>query len=93
MIATDLKIALRNLLSNKVQSAISILGLGIGLGSIILLMALIVHEKSFDKFIPDYKNVYRIISDQSYNTSFPLAEEMKKDFPEVKGFFQILSGL
>jgi putative ABC transport system permease protein len=89
MLTTDLKTAIRNLLRNKVQTSISILGLGIGLGSIILLMALIVHEKSFDKFIPDYKNVYRILSGQSYNTAFPLADEMKKDFPEVKDFFRI----
>ncbi len=89
MITTDLKTALRNILRNKAQSSISILGLGIGLGSIILLMALIVHEKSFDRFIPDHKNVYRILSGQSYNTPFPLADEMKKDFPEVKDFFRI----
>ena len=88
MIATDFKIAVRNILRNKVQSAISILGLGIGLGSIILLLALIVHETSFDKFIPDYRNVNRIILGQTYTTSFPLAEELKKDFPEVKEFFR-----
>ncbi len=88
MILLDLKIAVRNLSRNKVQSAISILGLGIGLGSIILLLALIVHETSFDKFIPEYRNVNRIIYGQTYNTSFPLAEEMKKDFPEVKDYFR-----
>ena len=88
MITTDFKIAVRNILRNKVQSAISILGLGIGLGSIILLLALIVHETSFDKFIPGYSNVNRIIFGQTYNTPFPLAEEMKKDFPEVKGYFR-----
>ena len=51
-----------------------------------------MHEHSFDKFIPEYRNVCRIISDQSYNTSFPLAEEMKKDFPEVKDFFRFCQG-
>ncbi|HUX94938.1 MAG TPA: FtsX-like permease family protein [Bacteroidales bacterium] len=88
MIATDFKIALRNILHNKVQSAISILGLGIGLGSIILLMTLIIHETSFDKFIPGYSNVARILFGQTYTTPFPLAEEMKKDFPEVKDYFR-----
>jgi|GEM_PF-637786 putative ABC transport system permease protein len=92
MITSDLKIAVRNILRNKVQSTISILGLGIGLGSIILLMALIVHENSFDRFIPGYRNVYRIISGQSYNTPFPLVEEMKKDFPEVNNFFRFCQG-
>ncbi len=52
MILTDFKIAVRNILYNKVQSTISILGLAIGLGSMILLMALIVHEKSFERYIP-----------------------------------------
>ena len=88
MISSDFKIAVRNIRRNKVLSAISILGLGIGLGCIILLMALIIHETSFDKFIPDYHNVHKIIFGQSCLTQFPLAEEMKKDFPEVKEYFR-----
>ena len=88
MINLNLKTAARNLRRNKVQSLISILGLGIGLGSIILLMALVLHEKSFDKFIPDYKNVYRIILGESCNTQFPLSATMKEEFPEVKNFFR-----
>jgi len=88
MIVTDFKIAIRNIKRNKVQSLISILGLGIGLGSIIVLMALIVHETSFDRFIPGYRNVYRITFGQSCYTPYPLAEEMKKDFPQVRGFFR-----
>lgn len=88
MALLDLRTAFRNLNRNKVQSAISILGLGIGLGSIILLLALIVHETSFDKYIPDYYNVNRILFGQTSATSYPLAEEMKKDFPEVKDYFR-----
>lgn len=89
MIVTDFKIAVRNIVRNKVHSVISVLGLGIGLGSIILLMALIVHETSFNRFIPDYKNVYRVVFGQYNTAQYPLAEEMKKDFPEVKGFFRL----
>ena len=88
MITSDLKIAIRNIKRNKVQSAISILGLGIGIGCIILLMALVIHETSFDRFIPDYRTVHKIIFGQSCLTQFPLAEEMKKDFPEVKEYFR-----
>ena len=61
MIISDLKTAIRSILRNKVPSIISILGLGIGLGCIIVLIALILHEKSFDTFIPEHRNVYRII--------------------------------
>jgi putative ABC transport system permease protein len=88
MIATDIKISLRSFARNKLQFAISVLGLGIGMGCIILLLALIVHEKSFDRFIPDYKNVYRINDGESCLTQYPLAETMKEEFPEVKDFFR-----
>jgi putative ABC transport system permease protein len=88
MIVTDLKIGIRNVLRNKIQSLISIIGLGIGLGSIILLIALIVHENTFNRFIPGYKNVYKMTFNQTFNTQYPLPEEMKKDFPEVKAFFR-----
>jgi putative ABC transport system permease protein len=88
MISTDFKIGLRNIRRNKVTSSISILGLGIGLASIILLQALIIHETTFDKFIPDYRNLYRVNFGQNCFTQYPLGEEMKKDFPEVKDFFR-----
>jgi putative ABC transport system permease protein len=89
MFIQDFKIAVRNIIHNRVKSAISILGLGIGLGSMILLLALIVHENSFDKFIPDYNNVYKVIFGSNGFAQYPLADEMKKDFPEVKDFFRI----
>ena len=89
MFATDFKIAVRNILRNKVTSTISIIGLGIGLGSLILLQALIIHETTFDKFIPGYKNVYKVNFDQRCLLPYPLGEEMKKDFPDVKNFFRI----
>jgi len=88
MIYSDLKSAIKNILRNKVPSVISILGLGIGLGCIIVLSALIIHEKSFDTFIPEYKNVYRIIFGNSSQTQYPLVETMAGEFPEVQDFFR-----
>ncbi|HOW08213.1 MAG TPA: ABC transporter permease [Bacteroidales bacterium] len=88
MIIPGIKSAIRNVTRNKVTSVISLLGLGIGLGCILVLMALIVHEKSFDRFIPGYRNVYRIIHGTSANTQYPLAESMANDFPEVKDYFR-----
>lgn len=83
-----LKSAIRNITRNKVHSSISIFGLGIGLGCILLLLALILHETSFDRFIPDYKNVYRVNFGVSCLTQYPLAETMKEEFPDVKEFFR-----
>ena len=88
MITHDFKAGIRSILRNKVPSAISILGLGIGLGCIIVLTALIIHEKSFDKFIPDHRNVYRIVFGNLGVTSYPLSETMAGEFPEVKDYFR-----
>ncbi len=88
MFSSDIRSAIRNILRNRVKSVISIIGLGIGLGCIIVLTALIIHERSFDKFIPDHKNVYRIILGNSSQTNYPLAEAMAREFPEVRDFFR-----
>ena len=83
-----LKIAIRNLLKNKTESIIGILGLGIGLGSIMLLLILVIHEYSFDRFIPEYSNVYRVIQGDDCRTPYLLAEETGNDIPEIKLFFR-----
>lgn len=88
MIFCDIKSAIRSVFRSRITSAISILGLGIGLGCIIVLTALIFHEKSFDTFIPGHRNVYRVIFGNSAQLSFPLAEAMSREFPEVKDFFR-----
>jgi putative ABC transport system permease protein len=84
----NLKIALRRILRNKIQSAISILGLGIGLGSILLLAMLYVHEKSFDTIFPDHENLYRVIQGKDCLTAYPLGEAIKGANPQVKNFFR-----
>jgi len=88
MIKQELTAVFRSILRKKVISAISILGLGIGLGCIIVLLALVVHEKSFDTFIPDHRNVYRIISGTFSQVHYPIAESMKNEFPEVRDYFR-----
>lgn len=88
MILADLKTTIRSIARKRVNSLISILGLGIGLGCNILLLALILHETSFNKYIPGYQNLFRIVLGNSGFTHYPLAEEMKREFPEVKDFFR-----
>ena len=85
---TNLKISLRSIERNKVHSFICITGLGIGLGSILLLSMLYIHNKSFDKFIPDYKNVYRVLLGNSAQTAYPLAEALNAENPAISGFFR-----
>ena len=89
MINNDLKLAVRNIFRNRIPTLISITGLGIGLGSIILLMALIVHETTFDTYIPGYRDIYRVTLGPYAWSQYPLADDMKREFPGVKDFFRI----
>lgn len=85
---TDFKIAIRNILKNKVESIISILGLGIGLGCIMILGVLVIHEYSFDKFIPNYQTAYRLIDETDPRLPYPMAPSVKNNIPEVSSFFR-----
>lgn len=84
----NLKIALRSIIGNKVQSMVSILGLGIGLGSIILISMLYMHENSFDKYIPENNQVYRVLHGTNSNIPFPFGETAKNDIPSIDDFFR-----
>ncbi|MFB6341693.1 ABC transporter permease [Saccharicrinis sp. FJH62] len=88
MNSTNLKIAFRTILKNKIQTIISVAGLGIGLGSIILLSVLAIHEYSFDQFIPEKQNVYRVLLGNDCAVSYPLGEVAKTDIPGIKDFFR-----
>lgn len=91
MITSNVKIGIRNIVNNKVHSLISILGLGIGLGCILLLSLLFIHEKSFDRNIPNYNQLYRIIQGNDCRTSYPLGKAIKDDNPLVSKFFRYYS--
>lgn len=88
MITTNLKIAIRSILKNKTQSLISIIGLGIGLGSILLLTMLFIHENSFDRFIPNHEQLYRVLQGNDNRTSYPLAKAIKEEIPQVENYFR-----
>ncbi len=85
---TDFKIAYRNLLKNKIQSLINILGLGIGLGCIMILGVLFIHEYSFDKFVPDYKSAYRVVENDRLTLPYLFAPSLKSSLPEIDDFFR-----
>ncbi len=60
MFKLNLKIALRNLLKNKVYAFINIGGLALGLTAFVLILLYINHEKSYDKWSPALNNVYQL---------------------------------
>ena len=90
MLSNYLKIAWRNLSRNKIFSTINILGLSLGIAVVLLIIVFIKHEFSYDQFVTDKENVYRVFrywSEGDGKTAWTpsrLAEKMKADFPEVK---------
>ncbi|MCK4923279.1 MAG: ABC transporter permease [Bacteroidales bacterium] len=88
----NLKIAIKSIVNSRVQSLVSILGLGIGLGSIILISMLYMHENSFDRYIPENDQVYRVLHGTNSSITFPFGETAKNDIPSIDDFFRYHQG-
>ncbi|WP_437361403.1 ABC transporter permease [Olivibacter jilunii] len=96
MLKNYIKIAWRNLASNKFYSLINIGGLAIGLATAILLLIWVQDEKSYDRFHQDYQSIYRLNSTFDVNgkksswegVPAPLAV-FARNIPEVKHLVRI----
>ena len=94
----NIKTAWRNIMNNKLFSAINIFGLAIGFACCVLMFLFVKHELSYDKFHTNAENIYRVtsIADGTNGktnlavTASPWAPLMKKDYPEIKQFVRIL---
>src|SRR6201999_4059072 len=92
MLKNYFKIAWRNIIRHKVYSAINISGLTVGIAACLLIFVVVQYELSFDKFQPNYKNIYRIVTvtthpqgeDYNAGVSAPAADAFRLDFPHAK---------
>jgi putative ABC transport system permease protein len=90
MLKNYIKIALRNLLKNKVYSGINIAGLALGVGACLIILNFVLFEFSYDRFHSKASAIYRITS-QSKNelqngtplSPMPLGPEIKRNYKEV----------
>ena len=91
MFKNYLIVAFRNLLRNKILSAINVLGLAIGISASLVIFLIVQYSYSFDRFIPDSDRIYRIVSDYSEQgndgyqrgTQAPLIDAVKKEMTGV----------
>ncbi|HLP71546.1 MAG TPA: ABC transporter permease [Bacteroidales bacterium] len=82
----------RNTWQNKFATAINVVGLATGLAASLLILLWVRNELSFEKFLKDAGNIYRVEEDQFYSgekyhvtvTPFPSGPEWKEKIPEVK---------
>jgi putative ABC transport system permease protein len=92
MIKNYFKIAWRNLINNKVYSAINILGLAGGMAVALLIALWVNNEYSYDKFLPNYGQLYQVWRNFNSNgetltfstTSLKLADALRNNYPEIE---------
>ncbi|MDX5422439.1 MAG: ABC transporter permease [Hymenobacteraceae bacterium] len=91
MLKNYLKIAVRNLMRNKVYSAINIIGLAIGVASCILIFLYVQDELSYESHFSKSDRIVRVVGTITFEgqqdkfsvTPLPL-EEAVREFPEVE---------
>jgi putative ABC transport system permease protein len=93
MIKNYLKIAWRNMLRNKVYSALNIVGLAAGMAVTLIITLWVFNQYSYDKFLPNYNQLYQVelnFTDPHEGehtqqaVSLPIADVLRKEYPEVK---------
>ncbi|MBC7891947.1 MAG: ABC transporter permease, partial [Sphingobacteriaceae bacterium] len=66
MLRNYLKIALRNLAKHRINTAINIAGLSIGMACCLLIVLFVADERSFDRHWAEGERVYRVALERKY---------------------------
>lgn len=93
MLKNYFKVAIRNLLKQRVYSLINVAGLAVGISGCLLIVLFVTDEFSFDQFHEKADRIYKVALERKYPqhaTHYALippsyADVMAKDFPEVEG--------
>jgi len=101
MLKNYLKIALRNLLRQKLYAFINIFGLALGVACCLLILLFVEHEWSFDKFHAKADRLYRAVlvehnakggvEGMSYQP-LPLGSTLAAEYPEIEQTIRIYTG-
>lgn len=99
MFQNYIKIALRSILRQKAFSAITILGLAVGISACLLLWLYVSNELAYDKQHSKADRIYRLTSNMTLSgqvnslarSSYLLGPTLKKDYPEVEEFARVIT--
>ncbi|MGB2848544.1 MAG: ABC transporter permease, partial [Saprospiraceae bacterium] len=94
MLTNYFKLALRNLLKNKMYTGINLVGLSIGIAATILIYRIITYELSYNKHFKNYDRIVRVIVDgknkitgnhyQNQGMTLPAMDVIKRSVPQFK---------
>ncbi|MEM6525751.1 MAG: ABC transporter permease [Bacteroidota bacterium] len=95
MFGNYLKYAVRYLLKNSVFSIINISGLTVGLASFFLIMSFVQYELSYDHYVEDKEDVYRVnllrkkTGTQAAAVGPPVGPALKAQLPGIKDYVRL----
>ncbi|GAB3895799.1 ABC transporter permease [Spirosoma agri] len=98
MLRNYLKIAWRNLITNKAYSAINIGGLAVGMAATLLIFQYVAFERSYDRFHEHADRIFRVkadryekgvLSTEWAGGPFAVGSNLKAAFQEVEKYAQI----
>lgn len=97
MIRNYIKIAVRNIFRHKASSLINVVGLAIGLTSVILIALFIKDELQYDQFFEDANQIYRVnvegkMGDNEFYAGYtppPAGATLVDNFPEIESYTRI----
>ena len=99
MIAHGLLTFYRSLASHRLYAALNVLGLAIGFAVFLVLALVVRYEFSFDQWLPDIENVYRLDQtwlfagrppDEEAGSTFVAYELLRTDFPQIAAATRML---
>ena len=94
MFKNHLKIGARNLWKDRFYTSINLLGLAMGLAFSFLVLLLVKHEFSYDRFYEEHETVYRLGVEYNINGKVdaysnaprPFGPTFQQDYPEVEAY-------
>jgi putative ABC transport system permease protein len=101
MLRNYLTIAIRMLVRNRVQSAINIGGLALGLAGCLMILSYVRYERSYDSWLADSARVYQVQTIvhppgqpdvRSQLSPFPVYEQLPGAFPQIEAITSVQSG-
>src|ERR1700712_2942581 len=100
MLRNYIKTAWRNIIRAKGYSALNIFGLATGMAVAMIIGLWVYHQYSYDKFLPDYKQLYQVRRNFYGNgdtlnysgTSLKLADALRNQIPEIESVVETDGG-
>ena len=83
MLENYLAAALRNLLRNRIRTAINLFGLSVGIAAALLIALFVRDEYTYDRFFPGYRDVYLLTETEDFVDRRYLTERLDFSLPDL----------